>query len=116
MKTILIIDDEQEIVAYLSRFIERHGVNTLSALSGEEGISIFKEKHPDCVFLDFHLPKMDGIEVLKKIKKINTNVAVYFITGDQNLAVRTPIESLDIKGFILKPLNIEDVVKIIENI
>ncbi len=67
MKSVLIIDDEQELIERLAIFLQRKGLKVWTANTGEEGLPLYEEQRPDCVFLDLHLPTMDGISVLKKI-------------------------------------------------
>ncbi|MFH1478258.1 MAG: response regulator [Candidatus Omnitrophota bacterium] len=116
MKAILIVDDEKELIGYLSMFIERKGFKALTASTGEKGIELYKENLPICVFLDLHLPKMDGITVLKKIKEINPDPCVYLVTGDDSPELRQKGEQLGIKGYLLKPLDIRIIIKILDDL
>ena len=116
MKTILIIDDEKELVGYLSMFIEKKGFNVLSAATGEEGSKLYKQNRPDCVFLDLHLTEMDGMTVLKEIKEIDPKASVYLATGDDSPELRKKGEELGIKGYLLKPLDIRAVIKILSSL
>lgn len=112
MKTVLIIDDEKELTDYLAKFIERMGFKVWTAQTGEEGLELYKANRADCVFLDVHLPAMDGITVLKKIKEVGPEANVYLVTGDEGAALK----SAGATGYILKPLDIRNVVKILENL
>lgn len=115
-KTVLIVDDEQEMTESLARVIERRGVKVLTTASGEEALRLYKEDKPDCVFLDLHLSGMKGTEALEKLKEIDPQVKVYFITGDQIFVERQPPESIGAIGYLLKPIDVEDVVKIVESL
>jgi DNA-binding response OmpR family regulator len=68
-KRILIIEDEATLQRSLSEFLIAEKFEVLSALDGEEGLSMAKEKNPDLILLDIILPKKDGYEVLGEIKK-----------------------------------------------
>ena len=116
MKTILIVDDEQEMAESLGRVIERRGVKALTASTGQEALKLYKENKPDCVFLDLHLSEMKGTEILKKLKEFNPKVKAYFITGDQIFVERNSPESVGAEGFLLKPIEVEDVFKIVESL
>ena len=116
MKTILIVDDEQEMAQSLGRIIERKGEKALIASTGEEALKLYKENKPDCVFLDLHLSEVKGTEVLEKLKSIDAQVKAYFITGDQIFVEKQPPESIGVMGYLLKPIDVEDVVKIIESL
>ncbi|MFA6281793.1 MAG: response regulator [Candidatus Omnitrophota bacterium] len=117
MKTILIIDDEIEMLGFLKRIIERTmAVNVLTAQTPEEGIRLYRENKPDVVFLDLHLSDIKGTEVLKKIKEINPQVKAYFITGDEIFVNKNPAESLGAIGYLVKPIIPQDLIAIAEGI
>ena len=65
-KKVLIVDDEEEIVAFMGRFLKRLNIDSVLAISGEEALEKYKSEHFDCVFLDVHLGGISGIEVLKR--------------------------------------------------
>ena len=66
-KTVLIVEDEQNIVDILSFNLEREGYDTLEAYDGNTGLQLTLEQNPDLVLLDLMLPGMDGFEVLSLI-------------------------------------------------
>jgi len=68
MKKILVVDDEPDIVKTLIKAIRRQGFDMVSAADGEEALERVKDSHPDLVILDVTMPKLDGIEVLQRIK------------------------------------------------
>lgn len=71
--TILIIEDEVELVKVLRSYLEQAGFNVLSAGRGDTGLTTWEHKHPDLVILDLNLPGMDGLDVARAIrKKANT--------------------------------------------
>ncbi len=113
MKTVLIVDDEQEMTLFLSKLIERKGLKALTASTGEDALRLYKENKPDCVFLDLHLPGTKGTEVLKKLRESDPKLKAYFITGDQLFAEKNPPESIGASGYLLKPIDTDDIIKII---
>ena len=66
---ILIVEDETNIRANVAEFLRAEDFDTLVAKDGEEAVTIFDEKKPDLVILDLMLPKMDGLEVCKYIRR-----------------------------------------------
>lgn len=64
-KKILIVDDEEEILAFMARFLKRLEIDSVTAVSGEDAIALYKKNNFDCVLLDIHLGGMNGVEVLK---------------------------------------------------
>ena len=69
MATILIIEDEPELVKVLRSYLEQAGFNVLSAGRGDTGLSAWEHKHPDLVILDLNLPGMDGLDVARAIRR-----------------------------------------------
>lgn len=67
-KTILIIDDEEALQKTLGEFLQSNGYQIISALDGEIGFSLIKEKKPDLILLDIIMPKKNGLDVLKLLK------------------------------------------------
>jgi DNA-binding response OmpR family regulator len=67
-KKILIVEDDSILQKALQEFLAEEGFEIFSALDGEEGVKMGKEKKPDLVLLDIILPKKDGFEVLKELK------------------------------------------------
>ncbi|MFH1509813.1 MAG: response regulator [Candidatus Nealsonbacteria bacterium] len=69
VKKILIIEDESALQKTLGDFLEEKGYEVISALDGELGLALAKEKIPDLILLDLILPKINGFDVLKELKE-----------------------------------------------
>jgi DNA-binding response OmpR family regulator len=67
--TILIIEDEPEIRGLYARKMKESGYLVLTAADGEEGFALALEKRPDIILLDYMLPKMNGLDMLKKLRE-----------------------------------------------
>jgi DNA-binding response OmpR family regulator len=67
-KNILVIDDESALQKTLGEFLRTQNYNVISALDGELGIALAREKKPDLILLDLVMPKKNGFEVLKELK------------------------------------------------
>ncbi len=82
-KKILIIEDEATLQKTLNDLLSQEGYEVLSAVDGEKGLELVFEKNPDLVLLDIILPKMDGFEILKKIKenKDTAQIPVIILTN-----------------------------------
>ncbi len=70
--TLLIIEDEPELVHVLKSYLEQAGYHVLSELRGDTGLSAWEGKHPDLVVLDLNLPGLDGLEVARRIRQNET--------------------------------------------
>ena len=107
-KKVLIVHDEEEIVAFMGRFLKRLNIDSVLAISGEEALEKYKSEHFDCVFLDVHLGGISGIEVLKKIKEINPNAKVVIITGSISADNQTRVLEYGATDYIQKPIDLAD--------
>lgn len=83
MKTILIIDDEDDIREILGYNLKKEGFNVIDASNGKDGIELAKKHTPDLVLLDVMMPEMDGIEVCEQLRSMpeTENVCVCFLTA-----------------------------------
>jgi two-component system alkaline phosphatase synthesis response regulator PhoP len=72
MPTLLIIEDEPELVRVLRSYLEQAGFSVLTALRGDTGLTTWENKHPDLVILDLNLPAMDGLDVARRIRQEET--------------------------------------------
>ena len=70
--TLLIIEDEPELVRVLRSYLEQAGFNVLTALRGDTGLTTWEDKNPDLVILDLNLPGMDGLDVARHIRRAET--------------------------------------------
>jgi two-component system NtrC family sensor kinase len=102
---VLIIDDNPDFLFTTEMFLRRNGYDALTAVDGKSGIDLCDKESPRIVVTDVRLPGMDGIEVLKTIKKADPEKEVIIVTahGDMKLAIRAL--QLDASDFITKPIN-----------
>lgn len=111
--TILIIDDIDENITILQRQMENKGFLTLSANEGPKGLHILKNQHVDLVLLDINMPVLDGITMLRNIKKDSrlTHVAVMMVTANEDM--KTTMECLKngACGYITKPYDMNLLIK-----
>ena len=112
--TILVIDDDKDIQRILERFLQGRGYDVSSSLSGEEGLEIFHSGNPDLVLLDLVLPDMDGIDVLKRVKEIDSSIPVMIITAYGSARSAVEAMKLGAADYIPKPLTLPEVGLIIE--
>jgi CheY-like chemotaxis protein len=82
-KTIMVVDDNPDIITIVRTILEGKGFNVLSASSGPECLELLKTQKPDLIVLDIMMPEMDGLEVLTRLKGMSefTNVPVVLLTA-----------------------------------
>ncbi len=113
MKRILIIDDDMDMCALLTRFLQRNGFDTDAAHTGHKGIARFNEQQFDIVLCDFRLGDKDGKDVLQEIKNINPQTIVIIITGYSDIKVAVDVIKLGAFDYITKPLIPDEVLNVI---
>jgi two-component system nitrogen regulation response regulator NtrX len=112
---ILIIEDDKAIVDVVKLILESDGYNLEYAYNGKEGLQKFDLYSPDVTLLDIRMPKMDGIEVLKEIKKREKDALVIMISGHGNIETAVQTTKLGAYDFISKPFDVERLKITIEN-
>jgi DNA-binding NtrC family response regulator len=113
---ILVIDDEKLIRWSFEKQFSSKGYKVITAESGEEGIQLFETHYPDIVFIDNKLPKMGGLEVISKIKSIDEDVAIIFMTAYGSIDTAVKAMKLGAIEYVNKPFSFEEIDIIIENI
>lgn len=104
MKPILVVDDNEQILEILTKYIHNEGWPMVAARSGEEALKLFEAAEPAVILLDIMLPGMDGLEVCRRIRRVS-NVPILMITARDEDADR--ILGLDIGAddYIVKPFS-----------
>jgi len=109
---ILLVDDEPSILKLMSTILKPEGYLLDTASNGKEALEKLQIQKADLVFLDIHMPKMDGIEALKSLKLMQEAPAVIIMTG---LADRELLEKAFLEGgvfdYILKPAGAEEILR-----
>lgn len=106
-QTILVVDDEQDLLDLIEYNLKKEGYNVLKAEDGEEGIRVAREHSPDLVLLDIMMPEMDGLEVVEIMRDDEDlkRIPIIFLTarGDE----KTEVEGLNKGGddYITKPIS-----------
>ncbi|MDT8379158.1 MAG: response regulator [Desulfotignum sp.] len=104
---VLVIDDEKTTLKMFRLILDVYGFEILTAESGEKGLEIFDLEKPEIVLTDIKMPGMDGIEVLKEIKRRIPSTEVIVITGHGDMDLAIQALNLDAADFINKPIKRE---------
>jgi DNA-binding response OmpR family regulator len=103
-KTILIVDDDQEILHAMRAVMENKGYRVLTASDGNAGLAVAEREQPDLVIVDMMMPKKSGFLVLEKLKsKKKTLPRVIMITANEGGRHRAYAEMLGVDDYIRKP-------------
>lgn len=107
MKKILVIDDDHSIRETLTNYLKKQGYQIFSAENGATGIETVEKEHPDLVITDIKMPLMNGFEVLKKVKKIDSKIQVIIITAFDDMHTTVKAMQQGAYDYIEKPLEID---------
>ena len=111
---ILIVDDEKDFVEMLSLRLKEMGEKVESAYSGQEALEVLAEKNIDVIILDIKMPGMDGIEVLKVVKKRFPLVEVILLTGHGTTETAVEGMKLGALDYLMKPADFGDLMTKLE--
>lgn len=104
---ILVVEDETNIRANIVAFLDAEGFDTMQAKDGEEALKRFAERRPDLVILDLMLPKIDGLEVCKQIRR-DSDVPIIMVTArDEEIDKLLGLE-LGADDYITKPFSLRE--------
>lgn len=108
-KTILIIEDEEDIRDILSHYLKKEGFNILEAEDGEKGIEIVKKEFVDLILLDLMLPNMSGYDVCREISSIY-KIPIIMLTARNDIVDKVLGLELGADDYITKPFDIREVI------
>lgn len=112
---VLLVDDQVEFVETLVKRMLRRGLDIRGVSSGQEAFSVLASQPVDVVILDVKMPEMDGIEVLKVIKRQHPGVEVIMLTGHASLEMAMKGMKNGAYDYLMKPMDIDELLYKIED-
>jgi two-component system, OmpR family, alkaline phosphatase synthesis response regulator PhoP len=109
VKTVLIVDDEPEIVRLVRDYLERAGFAVMTATTGADALREFMRRRPDLVILDLTLPETDGLDVARAIRRAS-DVPIIMLTARTEEADRVAGLELGADDYVTKPFSAREVV------
>ena len=113
--SILVVDDESAVRGSL-RILLKPYYDIYTASDGVEALKIMKERKIDLITLDLNMPKLSGIETLREIRKINSEVHIVMITGYATKEDKNQALLYGAKAFLDKPFNTKELIRVIDKI
>ena len=104
MKSILVVDDERNIVDLLRMYLEKEGFAVIAAGDGEQALVLHQRHDPDLVILDLMLPKRDGFEVCREIRKRGETPVIMLTAKSEDVDAIVGLE-LGADDYVTKPFN-----------
>jgi CheY-like chemotaxis protein len=104
---VLLVDDEREFVQTLSERLEMRDVGSVVAYDGESALRMVEDDEPEVIILDLRMPGIDGIEVLRRVKKTHAHIEVIILTGHGSEDDRKKCMELGAFAYLQKPVDID---------
>jgi CheY-like chemotaxis protein len=114
-KKILVVDDEPDFLAVISYRLESDNYTVVTAENGRIALQKIKKDKPDVVLLDIMMPEMDGLKVLRSIRRTNPRLPVFMITSFSNEDRLKLANKLNASGFIMKTGDLKKEINTINN-
>ena len=112
---VLLVDDEREYVQTLSERLRMRDVRTATAYDGDEALLAIGAEAPEVMILDLQMPGLDGMEVLRRVKKAHPLVEVIILTGHGSEKDRELAMELGAFAYLVKPVDIHKVTSILRD-
>ena len=109
-KTILIVEDEKNIVDILRFNLQREGYDTLEAYDGEDGLDKARSGKPDLILLDVMLPRMNGFDVCRALREEGSNVPVVILTAREEETDKVLGLEIGADDYITKPFSMRELI------
>jgi CheY-like chemotaxis protein len=118
LPTVLVVDDEPQVVWVLEFSLQGEGYETLTAHDGFEAMTQVERHHPDLMVLDVMMPRMDGWSVLEELRKLPSaeRPRVVMVTALASAMDRARAERLGASAFVAKPFDMDDLVGVLQGL
>ncbi|HEX7032308.1 MAG TPA: response regulator [Nitrososphaera sp.] len=112
MKKVAVVDDEPDITTVLKRGLEHHGFSVDVFNDPHAALASFKPNHYDLMIIDIRMPKLNGFDLYRELKKKDASVKVCFLTAFEIYydEFRKMFPNIDVRAFIRKPISISSLV------
>lgn len=111
--TVLIIDDEPDILELMEEEFRYCGYNTLTAMSGNEAVQVLQKSPVDIVVSDYKMPNGNGMVVLDYVKKMSNRPDFFFVSGQADVSIEDALKA-GAKKFFTKPFDLDELIRQIE--
>lgn len=115
MNKILIVDDEKSIRGFIKNIVKTLNYDSLEAENGEEALEIYKNEQVDLCIVDVRMPKLNGLEFLKKVKKFDSNAIVIIMSAYPSAENIIKMIEEDGYTYITKPIDVNKIIDLINS-
>lgn len=114
MTKILVVDDDNYLRSLSIKLLQQAGYEVLEAVDGVDGVSKFEDEKPDAVLLDINMPRMDGLNALVAIRRINPKARVAMLTGVTEKKIALTALQMGARDYVVKPFKVERMLLAVE--
>jgi DNA-binding NtrC family response regulator len=114
MGTLLVVDDDASILLTFRKAFREPAVSVLTAETATQALEVARQRHPDVIVLDIHLPDMSGLELLRRLRELDARSPVIFITGKTTTDTAIEAMKLGAYEYLLKPPELSVLRQVIE--
>lgn len=107
---VLLVDDNRDFAMTLAERMETRGMNAVTVFEGKDALEAAEKKRFDAVVLDLQMPGMDGLETLKRLKKLNDELQIILLSGHATVELSVEAMKLGALDFIEKPADFETLI------
>lgn len=104
---VLIVDDDPSVRRALKQFLDRKGFAAVAVESGFAGLEMFRVQKPELVVLDVNMPKLNGVETLRRIRRLDANIPVLMVTAQEDFDTALECLRLGAFDYMVKPVNLD---------
>jgi len=108
----LIVDDEQDVVDNVSELFTLRNYAVVTATSGKKALELVDKEKPNIIILDIRMPDINGIDVLKEVKKNYPKIRVIMLTGIEDEATKNMAMALGASGYFTKPYSYAELIEL----
>ena len=113
----IVIDDDNDIADVFSEMLGLCGLQVVGiGHTGIDAVSLFEQMSPDVVFMDVHMPKLNGAEALKQIKEKSINANVVMVTSDMSKDLEVTLQNAGANAIVYKPFDMKKITSVLEEI
>jgi two-component system nitrogen regulation response regulator GlnG len=114
MATLLVVDDEASILLAFRKAFREPAVTVLTAETAAQGLAVARQRRPDVIVLDVHLPDMSGLEMLRRLRELDARSPIIFITGRSTTDTAIEAMKLGAYEYLLKPVELSVLRQVVE--
>jgi FixJ family two-component response regulator len=114
--SILVVDDEQDTLNELGEFLSEEGYNVETAVNGKDALDKFQKTQAGLVLTDVRMPGMDGIELLRHVKRINEKTSIVIVTGHGNEELAVAALRAGASNYLKKPLDLGELLRTLSSL